>query len=125
MRFFPAQLRAALILSGLAVLAARPAAADPLFGPNTYEITDQTVYDESFASPSAGNFALWVQNGDDGDSGVTSATVTLNGVNVVSDSDFGDRELFAKKVTLLAGDNNLSVSLTGDPGTFLTLMILP
>ena len=124
MRIFDTQFPA-FILTGLMAAAALPAAAEPVFGPTTYEITDQTTYSESFASPSAGNFILWVQNGDDGDSGVSSATVTLNGVNVVMASDFGDKDLFGKKVALLAGDNSLSVSLSGDSGTFLTLMILP
>lgn len=125
MRILDSQLRAALILTGLTALPALPAAADPVFGPTTYEISDQTVFSETFASPAAGNFALWVQNGDDGDGGVASATVTLNGVNVVTPADFGNKDLFAKKVALLAGDNSLGVSLSGDPGAFLTLMILP
>jgi len=125
MRNIDSRLRAALILAGLIAAAARPAAADPIFGPTTYEVTDQTLYNETFTSPAAGNFTLWVQNGDDDDNGVTSATVTVNGVNVVTAADFGNKDLFAKKVSLLAGNNSLSVSLSGDTGSFLTLMILP
>lgn len=127
MRSFNTQLRAALILSGLVALGALPLAAEPIFGPGSYERTtgESDTYTESFASASAGNFALWIQNGDDGGSGVTSATLTLNGVDVVGASDFGDKALFVKKVTLLAGDNDMTITLSGEPGAFLTLMILP
>jgi hypothetical protein len=126
MRILDSQIRAALILAGLGAAAARPTAAEPVFEPVTYEITDRTVYDDTFTSPLAGSALLWVQNGDDGDSSVSSATVTLNGVNVVTASDFGGGgELFARKVDLLAGANSLSISLSGQPGAFVTLMILP
>lgn len=127
MRFISPQLRAALILTGLSSLAATPATAEPVFGPSTYERTsgETDVYAESFSSASAGNFALWVQNGDDGGGGVASATVNLNGADVVTAGDFGDKELFVKKVTLLAGDNSITITLSGEPGSFVTLMILP
>lgn len=111
----------------LAALGAVPAAAEPVFGPATYEITDQASYDETFASPAAGAYNLWIQNGDDGGSAAAGATITLNGATVFGPSDFGDgsQSLFARRVTLLAGNNSLGVSLAGEPGAFVTLLILP
>lgn len=119
-------LRPALFLAALAALAA-PATAEPVFGPVSYEITDQSSYAEDFASPAAGSYYLWIQNGDDGGSAVDSATITLNGAQVFGPADAGDgsQSLFLRKVTLLAGNNSIGVTLAGEPGAFVTLLILP
>jgi hypothetical protein len=118
-------LRPALILA--AILGAASASAEPVFGPASYEITDQTSYAEDFVSTSAGTYYLWIQNGDDGGGGVDSASVSLNGVQVFGPADMGDgsQTLFARKVSLLAGNNSLALTLSGEPGAFVTLLILP
>ncbi len=117
----------ALILAALALVPSPKALAAPAFGPVTYAIADQSEYAEDFSSASAGSFYLWIENGDDGGGTVDSTTVTLNGIQVFGPADFGDgsQSLFQRKVSLVAGNNALGVSLSGEPGAFVTLMILP
>ena len=56
--------------------------------------------------------------------GVSSAIVTLNGVDVFSPNDFNANvHLLTKPVTLLA-NNQLTVELRGSPGESLTLRII-
>jgi hypothetical protein len=118
---------AALSASAVVLAAALPAAAQPVFGPVPFVKTEPgpQVFTETFTSPTAGAYALWVHNGDEG-ARVPAATVAVNGVVVVSEPDFRrPAEQFWKAVGLLAGENTLSVQLKGDPGGYLTLAILP
>ena len=114
-------LMALLALSGLA-------AADPAFGPTVYTKTasgGSDLYTDPFVAPAPGRFLIWVQNGDDDGSRVSGGSITLNGVTVAGDADFQQpRELFAKVVTLQAGGNSLSVTLTGETGSFVTVVIV-
>jgi hypothetical protein len=103
--------------------------ADPILDPMTCEIVTGTSAtcpaDPNFTSPSAGIFALWVQNGDDGAEMVSSGSISVNGAMVVGDAAFASgRPLFARPVSLLAGNNTLSITINGDPGQFVTVMIL-
>jgi hypothetical protein len=123
------KLRAALALCGLMGAFAVTAAADPVLEPFTCEIVTGTTAtcptDPTFSSPSAGIFELWVENGDNETPRVTSGSVTVNGTVVLSDAAFAaGRELIAHPVTLLAGNNTIGVTVNGDPGQFLTVMIL-
>lgn len=121
-------LRAALILGAALALGASPVAAEPVFGPNTYEnlTGGSDVHSETFASAAAGTFALWVHNGDDGGGDAAGGSIVLNGATVAQDSDLAGGEPFVvKKVALLAGSNEMTVTVTGDAGSFVTVMILP
>ena len=72
------------------------------------------------AATAAGRYFLWVQNGDDDGGRVDAGRITVNGVTVAGDRELqGPRELFVKAVHLQAGANSLSVTLDGDPGSFL------
>jgi hypothetical protein len=120
-------LRTALVAGALILAAVLPAAAEPVFGPTPFVKTEPgpEVFTDTFASPAAGGYALWVANGDDAGR-VHAATVAINGVVIVTESDFRrPAERFWKPVGLLAGQNFLTVQLKGDPGSYVTLAILP
>jgi hypothetical protein len=119
--------RTALVAGALILAAALPAVADPVFGPTPFVKTEPgpQLFTDAFVSPVAGGYALWVLNGDDAGR-VSAATVAINGVVVVTESDFRTpAERFWKPVGLLAGQNALAVQLKGHPGSYLTLAILP
>ena len=119
--------RTALVAGALILAAALPSAAEPVFGPTPFVKTEPgpQVFAEPFVSPAAGGYALWVLNGDDAGR-VNAATIAINGVVVVTESDFRrPAERFWKPVGLLAGENTLTVRLKGDPGSYVTIAILP
>jgi hypothetical protein len=120
-------LRTALVAGALILAAVLPAAAEPVFGPTPFVKTEPgpQVFTDTFASPGAGGYALWVANGDDGGR-VQAGTVAINGVVVVTESDFRwPAERFWRRVGLLAGQNTLTLQLKGHPGSYVTLAILP
>lgn len=132
MRFDGNRLRALSILIGLVTLAALPAVAQqpppPIFGPATYVRTtgDANTYTDNFPSPAAGSFVLWVRNGDEDGHRVSSGSIDVNGATVVTTSDFNQQvRLIVKPVNLVAGANNITVTLTSQPGSFITVLITP
>jgi hypothetical protein len=130
MRSLAGSPRVALSAVALLALLAVPgsAAAAPVFGPAVYTKTasgGSDLYTDPFVAPSSGRFLVWVQNGDDDGSRVSGGTIALNGATIAGDADFQQpRELFAKVVVLQAGGNSLSVTLTGESGSFLTVVIV-
>jgi hypothetical protein len=119
--------RTATVAGALILAAAVPAAAQPVFGPTPFVKTEPGPqgFEDTFTSPAAGGYALWVHNGDDAGR-VNAATVAVNGVVIVTEADFrrpSDR--FWKPVGLLAGQNSLTVQLKGDPGGYVTIAVLP
>jgi hypothetical protein len=117
-------------LAAFTLAAALPvvARAEPVFGPSVYTKTasgGSDLYTDPFVTASAGRYVLWVQNGDDDGNRVSSGSISLNGSTIAGDADFAHpREYFAKAVRLLAGGNSLSVTLDGEPGSFLTVVIV-
>jgi hypothetical protein len=127
MHFQIRSIRAAAILGALLTLAAVSAPADPLFGPEVYVRTTGSpdVYNDGFASATAGPAYLWVLNGDAGGSRVSSGSIVFNGKTVAGDADFSKTSAyFIKPVTRLAGANALTVTLQSDPGSFITVVIV-
>ena len=59
----------------------------------------------------------------DGDSQVSSASITLNGVEVIGPSDFQRHEKVIERKVTLQKSNFLSVLLEGKPGSFITVKI--
>lgn len=120
--------RAVLVLVGALFLAALPAAAAPVFGPELYVRTSGApdAYTDSFTS-AGGPQVLAVINGDDGGNRVLSGSVVLNGVTVVSSADFqaSTGTFIALAANLVPGTNTLSVSLDSEPGSYVTVVILP
>lgn len=102
-----------------------------LFGPVTYERTQgpPDQYNDTFNAPFAGNFVLRVKNGDtnaDGDpeQRVSSASILLNGAEVVSPNEFNQQvDAVEKTVALNSGANTISVQINGMPGAYITVAI--
>jgi hypothetical protein len=83
------------------------------------------VYTDTVVVPTAGLYVLFMQNGDDGGGRITGGGVTVGPTEVFNDADFlKPREYFGKPVRLLAGANQIQVTLEApDPGAFLTLLL--
>jgi hypothetical protein len=100
------------------------AAPVPLFGPEKF-IRETGAPDSSsrtFAACNTGaTYRLFVENGAAGKDRVSSATVSLNGVEIVRPSDLNQRVERVEKVVSLQGDNTLAVRLSSNPGGFLTV----
>lgn len=98
----------------------------PVFGPLTFERTtgETNTYTETFDAPTGGDHILFLRNGDGDVSRVASATVTLNGVDVVVESDLDEEQPGLRRlVELQAGTNQLVVTVHGQPGSFFALAI--
>jgi len=142
-------LKVLLFFVGLALVHVFPVYAGDctIFGPKTFErgkgkpVTDKV----SFTSRETGSgFTLLVRNGDrdrdlekdrhkdrnrfrgwerDDRHSVSSAVITLNGVEIIGPYDFNRRtETIERKVTLKT-KNILAVTLDGKPESFLTVAI--
>ena len=114
-----------VLLFGLGLTVAH---AEPVFGPQTFERTacQSDLYTEVFLAPIAGEFMLFMRNGDGEVGLVTSATVLVNGSQLLGPADFSEGVPgLARAVELHAGANMLTVELAGDPGSYVTLAIAP
>jgi hypothetical protein len=103
-----------------------------VFGPVTYTRTQgpPDVYNDQFNAPMGGtNFTLWIKNGDTNEDGdpdhrVSSASLVVNGVTVVTPTEFNQTVDFIQKpVALLSGANTISAQINGQPGSFITVSI--
>lgn len=116
----------ALVLGALVRPLCAQAAPFALFGPEkfTREVGTPDTFSRSFAACNTeATYRLVVENGAAGRDRVSSATLQLNGVEVVRSSDLNQRvERFEKEVTL-QGDNTLAVRLASNPGGYLTVSI--
>jgi 3D (Asp-Asp-Asp) domain-containing protein len=93
-----------------------------VFGPVTYvrDNGSPTPVTASFAVVSpATTYTMQIEN-----AGVSSAVVTLNGVEVASPSDFNQNVTLITKQVALQPNNQLSVELRGQPGGHFTLLIV-
>ena len=104
-------------------------ATAPLFGPKRYIRTAgaPNQFDDRFSGPSPSQtpYVLHVVNGegDAEDRRVSSATITLNGVDIVVPRDFSRRVRSIDRPVTLAAANRLHVTLAGSPGSYLTITI--
>ncbi len=116
-------------LLGVSLLAAGlPAAAEPVFGPCTYVRTAgaPNVFEDSFTLPTPARCLLLVQNGEDGANQVTSGSVEVNGVPLVGAAELGSaNELITRPLVVPVGTSSVRVTLAGEPGSFLTVLIVP
>jgi hypothetical protein len=125
MRLGARTLRVAVPALAILALAALPAAAQT-FGPQIYvrsASTSPDVFTDTFTAPGGGHYALWVQNGDDGGGHVPGDSIAVNATTVATAADFV-QDFFRKKVQLNSGTNSLTVTLSGDPGSFITVGIV-
>ena len=105
------------------------AQTETVFGPKqfTRSAGPADLFTETFSVPSnvGPPFLLHIDNGlPDGTKSVSSASITLNAVEVVSPSELSERPAtIDKQVTLQTGSNTLAVRLNSQSGTLLTITI--
>jgi hypothetical protein len=126
-----------LLLTALSAPATRMAAAPQtrlLFGAERFERTAgaPNVFRREFSVPSSigSPFVLTVRNGHAGGVGrgaikgaITAGRITLNGVEVVSPSDFSLRVGTIEKYIVPSASNVLEVTLASAPGSFISVSI--
>ena len=98
-----------------------------VFGPKTYTRVNgaKNIFSDSFSLSSLqGTFTLIVENGNaNGNGRVMNGSITLNGIEVVTQKDFHQGRRIEKTITPLA-NNNLTVQLKGGPpNSFITVSI--
>ena len=98
-----------------------------IFGPKTYTRVNgaKNIFTDSFSLSSLqGTFTLIVENGNaNGSSRVMNGSITLNGIEVVTQKDFHLGRI-EKTITPLA-NNSLTVQLKGGPpNSFITVSIV-
>jgi RHS repeat-associated protein len=121
----------ALTLSGSgkiigAVWPARSTTCPTIFGPRRFDRTTgpPNQYLEQFSLPNGltSPFTLHIQNGSpDGTQRVSSATVKLNGSDVLSPNDLNQNVASLDRSVNLATNNQLDVRVSSDPGSFLII----
>ena len=97
-----------------------------LFGPEAFERSEGSpnVFDESFSTTEKDGFLVVFNGDDEEDSRVTSGTITLNGSTIVDPSELNeDADRIVKPVKLQA-DNALQITLDGDPGGYIIVMVV-
>jgi hypothetical protein len=97
-----------------------------LFGPEAFERSEGSpnVFDETFSTTEKDGFLVVFNGDDEEDSRVTSGTITLNGNTVVDPSELNeDTDRIVKPVNLQA-DNALQITLDGDPGGYIIVMVV-
>src|SRR5437867_8939587 len=87
--------------------------------------TPVTATDTFPACDPAGRFTLVVDNGPGGQPKVTSGTVTVNGLEVVHDSDFKQQiPRLERPLSGIAAANRLDVRLGSQPGGTIALAVV-
>lgn len=108
------------VLSGTAIT---------LFGPRRFDRTTglPNQYVEQFSLPpgTTSPYVLHIQNGSpDGSNRVSSATIKLNGVDVLlTQNDLNQNVPSLDRTVTLNAQNQLNVSLASDPGSYLIIYI--
>src|SRR4030042_4989367 len=82
------------------------------------------VVTETFSAPSATTYNLIVFNGEKGKNRVSSATVKINGIEILRESDFNQQVDRIERSVSLQLSNSISVELKSAPGSFITISIL-
>ena len=117
-----------LFLIGFSSSWARAGETVLLFGPETYTRTTSAPnsFERSFNLPSGvgAPFTLKVVNGtSDGANRISSASIKLNGTEVVKESDFNQKVSLINKQVPLGTENHLQVELRSKPGSFISVAI--
>jgi hypothetical protein len=97
-----------------------------LFGPEAFERSEGSpnVFDEAFATTENNGFLIVFNGDDEQDSRVTSGSITVNGSSVVDPGELNETvERIIKPVDLEA-NNTMQITLDGDPGGYIIVMIV-
>ena len=107
------------LLIGLSLAAPSWTAADTVFGPKSFVRTtgSPNVFTESFVVVCKADrqFFLRVENGPDGNVKIASATVALNGAEIVHEDDFNQQVGLIERSVGLQALNTLTMRLAGTP----------
>lgn len=99
----------------------------PIFGPKQYMRSTgkpQTFTDTFLNCETAAQYDLVVVNGNaDGSNRISSATIALNGTQVVGPSDLNQNVAQMTKPVTVAESNTLETTLASKPGSFLTVSL--
>jgi PKD repeat protein len=97
-----------------------------IYGPRkfTRSTAKPVVVTESFSAPNATTYNLIVFNGEKGKNRVSSATVKINGIEILRERDFNQKvDRIERSISLLLS-NSISVEVKSAPGSFITISIL-
>lgn len=119
------------VFAGILVLMLIPlvslSGAQPvIYGPEAFQRTTGStdVYDENFSAVPGPAFLVLFNGDDEQDSRVSSGSVVLNGVEVVSQNELNQQVDRLLKPVLLSASEALQVTLNGQPGGYITLLIV-
>lgn len=120
----------ALFIALLPALAQAQSTPDTVvFGPTQYLRSGSAPneYAESFTLPShvTAPYLLRVVNGEaSGANRISSAWITVNGVQVAGPNDFGQNVAQVERALTLQANNTLEVRVASTPGAYLTITVL-
>ena len=104
-----------------------PALADPLpLFTHRYDRTSEkpNVYTDTVpACNTEATYTLVVINGQNGEDVISSASIALNGVEIVRENEFNQRVERVEKAVTLQPENILNIRLASGPGGFVTVNI--
>lgn len=127
-RFFCAQAPVLCVLGFLAFLSTTAQAGEfPVSGNHDFVRGNgkPALQQIGFTAPVAGDYyRLRIYNGEGAASAVTSASVTLNGVEVFAPKDFKKKTGFLEASVSLQLQNSLAVTLAGKPGSGLRIEVI-
>jgi RHS repeat-associated protein len=111
-----------------AVWPAQSGSSMTVFGPRRFDRTtgQPNQYVEQFSLPAGvtSPYTIHIQNGAaDGSSRVSSATVKLNGIDILTPNDLNQNVPGLDRTVTLAANNQLDVRLASDPGSYLIINI--
>ena len=100
-----------------------------LFGSKTYTRTagPPNQFSDTFTPPAGTTapYTLHIVNGNaNGTNRISSATVKLNGVQILGPSDFSQNIAVLDRTVTLQANNTLEIRLTSAPGSFITVSML-
>jgi len=99
------------------------------YGPETFKITSKAPVKETrtLSNPNFdsfdGNFILKVQNGSHGKTKVEKIEIRIDGILIVSSSDFRKKGNIISKPITLSANSTMEIKLKGDKRSFIVLWI--
>lgn len=102
------------------------ASSNPVFGPNKYTRTtgQPNNYTDTFESCNTGaTYNLIVENGESGKDKISSASIKLNGSEIVKESEFNQKVEKIQKTVILQKENTLNVKLSSSPSGLIKISI--